>query len=48
MTTMDGGGNVLLPYRSLIHYELLVDGRVNDGQRSVRHESTRPRCLALL
>ena len=40
MTTVKAGGNVLLPYWSLIHYELLVDGRVKDGEWSIHHRLT--------
>lgn len=39
MTTVEAGGNVLLPYWSKIHYERLVDSWVNDGERSIHHKS---------
>lgn len=40
MTPVEAGGNVLLPYWSLIHYKLLVDGGMKYGERPIHHKST--------
>lgn len=40
MAAVEAGGNVLLPHRSLIHYELLAGRRVNDGERLIHHKAT--------
>lgn len=47
MTTVEAAGNVLLPYRSLIHYELLVDGRLSDGECTIHHKTTHSLLAAL-